>query len=57
MISSYIDWGAFNGYFEIVKMLCDNNIDILVLNADAKLASQLAYEKGFFDLSVRVLIM
>ncbi len=53
MIGSHIDWGAFNGYFEIVKMLCDNNVDIMILNSDSKLASQSAYENGFFDISVR----
>ena len=37
----------------MVKLLCDYNIDIMIVNQDGKLASQLAYENGFYDISVK----
>ena len=36
----------------MVKYLIDCNADLLILNKNEKMASQLAYENGFLEISV-----
>ena len=36
----------------MVKFLCDNGADIMILNNNEKMASQEAYEKGYYEVSV-----